>query len=571
MNMNQIRKFAGALSFCTVLCALPFYSNAQGFLKADGKKIVDEKGKEILLRGVGLGGWMVQEGYMLGLQQEGQQYKIRERIQSLIGETETARFYGGWLSNHTTRQDIKAMKEWGFNSVRLPMHYDLYTLPIEKEPTAGKDTWLEKGFALTDSLLNWCKENQMYLILDLHAAPGGQGNDLNISDRNPDHPSLWDSRENQRKTTALWKKLAERYASEPWIGGYDILNEPNWGFEDQKNDAHGTKEQKNALLKQVLIDITKSIREVDQKHLIIIEGNGWGNNYNGMLPPWDNNMVLSFHRYWNYNNEESIKGILEKRDQYKVPVWVGETGENSNVWFTESISLLEKNDIGWCWWPLKKLGFNNPLEVSSNPDYQQVLAYWNKKGPEPSKETALKGLMQLKNDLKFGHNIQHPDVIDAMFRQVKTTSTKPFKNWVLKEKGSLEIPAVDYDFGRNGYAYFDKDTADYHSSTGVTTTGNRGRVYRNDGVDIKKESEHQLYVSDTEEGEWLQYTFTVEKTGLYTIALETSSKGKALVAVDGRKQTGIPAKVKLNKGIHQLRIIIEQGGIDLKKITLSAL
>ena len=67
--------------------------------------------------------------------------------------------------------------------IRLPMHYNLYTLPVDKEPVAGENTWLDKGFAITDSLLAWCKANHMYLILDLHAAPGGQGNDINISDR----------------------------------------------------------------------------------------------------------------------------------------------------------------------------------------------------------------------------------------------------------------------------------------------------------------------------------------------------------------------------------------------------
>ncbi|MDN8694017.1 cellulase family glycosylhydrolase, partial [Staphylococcus aureus] len=76
------------------------------------------------------------------------------------------------------------------------------------------------------------------------------------------------------KTIALWKKLAERYANEPWIAGYDILNEPNWGFEDLANDKNGLKEQKNVPLKELMVAITKAIREVDQKHIVIIEGNG---------------------------------------------------------------------------------------------------------------------------------------------------------------------------------------------------------------------------------------------------------------------------------------------------------
>src|SRR5690606_32011018 len=107
---------------------------------------------------------------------------------------------------------------------------------------------------------------------DLHAAPGGQGNDLAISDRDPNKPSLWESEANQKKTIALWRKLAERYADEQWIGAYDIINEPNWGFEDPK-DFRGTEEKKNIPLRKLMVDITAAIREVDKKHIVIIEGN----------------------------------------------------------------------------------------------------------------------------------------------------------------------------------------------------------------------------------------------------------------------------------------------------------
>lgn len=334
---------------------ISFNSFSQGFLTVKGKQIINEKGENVLLRGIGLGGWMLQEGYMLKINKDGQQYKIRERIEELIGAQKTVAFYDAWLTNHTTKKDLDSLKRWGFNSVRLPMHYNLYTLPVDQEPVVGKNTWLEKGFALTDSLLAWCKANKMYLILDLHAAPGGQGNDTNIADRDASKPSLWDSEANKEKTIALWVKLAERYKNEPYIGAYDILNEPNYGFQNPESDKNGTKEKLNEPLKKLMTDVTKAIREVDQKHIIIIEGNGWGNNYNGIFPLWDKNMVLSYHKYWNYNDQASIAGMIKARDEQNVPIWLGETGENSNVWFTDAIALLEKNNIGWSWWPLKKL------------------------------------------------------------------------------------------------------------------------------------------------------------------------------------------------------------------------
>jgi len=568
--------------------AIIIASFSQSFLKADGKKIMNEKGENVLLRGIGLGGWMLQEGYMLRLNNEGQQHKIRERIEKLLSREQADEFYDTWLSNHTTKTDIDSLKAWGFNSVRLPMHYNLYTLPIDKEPVQGQDTWLTKGFALTDSLLAWCKANHLYLILDLHAAPGGQGNDLNISDRDPSKPSLWDSEENRRKTIALWKKLAERYKDEPNIGGYDIINEPNWGFEDPANDKNGLKEQKNEPLRKLLVAITQAIREVDKKHIIIIEGNGWGNNYKGVLEEglWDNNMVLSFHKYWNFNDQKSIEHIVKFRDQYNIPVWLGETGENSNTWFYEAIHLFETNNIGWAWWPLKKLGFNNPFQIRSNHNYDRLVDYWNGKATEPPKESDVySGLLELATYTKSETNYVHRDVIDAMFRQPHSNTAIPFKE--NKIKPGVILQAVDYDLGRNGVAYFDNDTANYRISTGKGSVGNKGGVYRNDGVDIYKDSSHyeSYYIGSMEDGEWLQYTVNNAQAGIYTLQLDVAANngdGKLSIFVNdspaaknitipstgGEKKWGSVAikNIRLNAGINRLKVYVEKGGFTFKEM-----
>ncbi|MDN3585178.1 cellulase family glycosylhydrolase [Pedobacter aquatilis] len=564
---------------------LTFNCFSQGFLKADGKRIINGKGENVLLRGFGLGGWMLQEGYMLKINKDGQQYKIRERLTDLMGEKQTEEFYTAWLNNHTRKIDIDSLKAWGFNSVRLPMHYNLYTLPIEREPVKGKNTWLEKGFALTDSLLTWCKANNMYLILDLHAAPGGQGNDANISDRDASKPMLWESEANQQKTVALWAKLAERYKNEEWIGAYDIINEPNYGFSNPEKDKNGTQEKLNAPLKKLMVDITKAIREVDQKHLIIIEGNGWGNNYNGVFPLWDKNMAISFHKYWNYNDQASIAHMIKARDEQDAPIWLGETGENSNTWFTDAISLLEKNNIGWAWWPLKKIGFNNPMEIKSNPNYNSVVSYMNNGGNKPKESNVYSGLMELAIHTKLENTIIHRDVIDAMIRQPHSKETIPFKQNLVKS-GSI-INAVDYDLGRNGYAYFDLDTADYHTVTNKRTAGNRGRIYRNDGVDISKDSTQyeKYYVSSIEQGEWLQYTIQVAQKGIYTLKFNTAADkdGKSLsILINGKtisSNVNIPntgnlkkfsiveeKNVSLSAGKQIIRILSNTGGYNFSYI-----
>lgn len=565
-----------------LLLVVSLSTNAQGFLKTAGQQIVNEKGKPVLLRGVGLGGWMLQEGYMLRVNGPGMQHRIRSRITELIGETKTQEFYEAWLANHTRKVDIDSMKAWGFNSVRLPIHYNLFTLPVEQETVAGKNTWLDKGFRLTDSLLAWCKANNIYLILDLHAAPGGQGNDLNISDRDPSKPSLWESEANRQKTIALWKKLAERYVHEPTLGAYDIINEPNWGFEDPANDKNGLKETNNGPLKQLMMDITRAIREVDTKHIIIIEGNGWGNNYKGILPPWDDNMVLSFHKYWNYNNRSSIQHILDTGAKYNVPVWLGETGENSNVWFAEAVQLLETHNIGWAWWPLKKLGNNNPMQILSNPGYEKILAWWSGKGPRPSEKEAYDGLMKLAAATRLENTVIKRDVLDALLRQPHSTAAIPFKEHKIKNGYTLQ--AVDYDLGKNGVAYFDKDTADYHISNGSARGGNRGRAYRNDGVDITGDTamEGHYMINHTEPGEWIQYTVKVLQAGKYHIRLQyhaPKENGQVTLSINQHKvaegvvlpqgSVGRSVEIKnitLHKGWNTLRIYTDAGGFDLRSI-----
>lgn len=566
-----------------IICCLFFTKQifSQGFLRVDGKRIVNDKG-EVLLRGIGLGGWMLQEPYMLQFNEiAGTQHEIRAKIEELIGKERTVAFYNAWLTNHCRKADIDSLAAWGFNSVRLPMHYNLFTLPIEQEPVAGKNTWLPKGFTMVDSLLTWCKANRIYLILDLHAAPGGEGHDNAISDRDSSKPSLWESEANQQKTIALLKELAKRYANEQWIGGYDLLNETNWGFQDAK-DKNGCAEKGNEPLKKLLTDITAAIREVDKNHFIVIEGNCWGNNYSNVFPLWDKNMVVSFHKYWNYNDQKSIQNFIKIRDEQNVPVWCGESGENSNVWFSDAISLFEKNKIGWAWWPLKKLGNNNPLQIKPNKGYQQLLNSWKDKSAKPAADEAYNALMQLTEDIKAENAILHKDVIDAMFRQVHTNETLPFKEHNIKT-GAI-IFATDYDLGRNGFAYFDNDTANYRVSTGKNSAGNKGNVYRNDGVDIVACSDttsNGYNVSSTEPGEWLQYTLAVPTKGAYNLEIRTASKdsmGKIAITVNnadekvvslpttGAEQTWATTSIKnilLPKGTNTFRVRILNGGINL--------
>jgi endoglucanase len=565
------------------------FATAQG-LRVDGKNIVDKNGKEVILRGIGLGGWMLQEPYMMQLSSiAGRQGEIRKKIVDLIGEEETNKFYTSWLQQHCTKNDIDSLAAWGFNSIRLPMHYNLFTLPAEKETDRESDTWLETGFSLTDSLLKWCTEARIYLILDLHAAPGGQGNDNAIADRDTQQPYLWTSAINQRKITALWKKLAARYAKQEWLGGYDILNEPNYGFTNNA-DKNGCAERSNKEIGLLYNAITDAIRSVDKDHMIIIEGNCWGNNYAGLLPVKDRNTVLSFHKYWNYNDEASIAAYLRMRDEYNMPVWCGETGENSNVWFADVIRLFEKNKIGWAMWPLKKNGINNPLEIDPGDGYRNLLKYWKGEAAKPSKTEAIDALATFTRQLNIKMNIKKRDVLDAFFRQPFDSITIPFKDHRLDQ--SVLVFAVDYDLGINGKAYHDNITANYWVSNTKRTDGNSGRSYRNDGVDIAATADsvsNGFAVIASEKGEWLQYTVNVSsaetymaeirsctendsaaKFSLFLNANNTMSKLAGSITVTGKQwQTITTNSFQLKKGDNKIRLMIDEGRMKINYIKLT--
>jgi len=375
-----------------------------GFLRTDGRQIVDGNGETVLLRGIGLGGWMLQEPYMLKLSGVAPaQYDIMSRITALTGEERCAEFYNAWLENMVTRRDIDSLKAWGFNSVRLPMHYNLFTPPVWEEPIEGELTWREIGFAMTDSLLSWCSANEMYLILDLHAAPGGQGNDIPIADVDTTKPKLWESELNKQKTVALWYRLAERYRDEPWIGGYDLINETNFPLEGNK------------ALRELMVEITGAIRQVDTNHIIFIEGNHFATDFSGLTPPWDSNMVYSFHKYWSPATVETIQQFLDIRNEHNVPLWMGESGENNNEWYRSAVQLFEADSIGWAWWTLKKIDSESGIMNVTVPDgYQQIIDYWKGTAPAPSPDDAYAALMQLTDNLRIENCRVNYGVLDAL-------------------------------------------------------------------------------------------------------------------------------------------------------------
>ncbi len=523
----MIKKSFLLFTFANIFFLFIYSSNLfpQGFLHRENTKIVNGSGQEVLLKGLGLGGWLLQEGYML--QTSGfanAQWEIKAKILDLVGEANTEQFYETYRNNFVKKIDIEMIKSWGFNSVRLPFHYNLFAT------NTNPPVFLNKGFEIVDSLLQWCKANQIYLILDMHAAPGGQS-DEPISDYNSANPSLWQSEQNKNLTVQIWRKIAERYKDEEWIGGYDLLNEPKWNLPPN-----------NQPLRDLYIRLTDTIRAVDNNHLLFIEGNWFATDFSGLTPAWDDNMSYSFHKYWNQNNQSSIQYLIDLRNSTNRPLWLGETGENSNKWFTDCAELMKSNNIGWAWWPLKKISsISGPLSSYLLPAYQTLLNYWGGSGSRPSVTYAMNALMAQANELLFENCNFQPDVIDALIRQPNNTSTVPYT----QNNVPGIVHATDYNMGQLNYAYKDVD----YENTG-NGSWNSGWSYRNDGVDIESCSDFSsngYNVGWIETGEWLKYSVSVSQSGYYDINFNVAAQnagGKILIKINGvsqPSQVSVPA------------------------------
>jgi hypothetical protein len=337
------------------------YLSAQSFLHTKGKEIVTANNKPFLIKGINLGNWLVPEGYMFHFKTATSARLINETLTELIGPFETEKFWQQYVKSYITQPDIRFLKTTGINSVRLPFNYRLFT---NENYLGGRG--IDRAFKIIDSLVKWCKKENIYIILDMHCAPGGQTGD-NIDD-SYGYPFLFESPEAQQLTINIWKQIAAHYASEPIIMGYDLLNEPIPPFFDTSF--------LNPKLEPLYKRITKAIRTVDKKHIIFLGGAQWDSNFDVFGKPFDNNVVYTFHKYWTSPTKEVVQPYIDFRDRYNVPIYCGETGENTDEWIHEFHQMLDSNNIGWHFWPYKKMSNTRCMVSFKEPeDYKLISAY----------------------------------------------------------------------------------------------------------------------------------------------------------------------------------------------------
>ncbi|MBR6032684.1 MAG: cellulase family glycosylhydrolase [Bacteroidaceae bacterium] len=563
-----------------VIVALAFASNvftvnaSDNYVRISGTKLIGRDGQTLVMRGTNCGNWMVREPYMMNTSRNlDRQFKFDQMLADVCGEEKVEEFDRLWMDNNFCEEDMKFIAEQGFNTLRVPMHYKYFTLPIEKEPVAGEQTWLQEGFDRIDSMCVWAERWGILLILDMHACPGGQSSG-DICDYDSSKPSLWESEANRTKLTALWQKIAERYKDQKCVAAYDLINETNW-----------TLPSSNKLLWDTFKAIIKAIRKEDTNHIVIVEGNSYSNDYTGFpSTKMDTKMMLQFHRYGVYNTKEQVKNMADMATKYRCPIYIGEFGENSNSWTAGCVRLYEEamQFAAWTCWPMKKSNINSILQVKRVSNYDKVISQWQN-GSCPSATTLWNACKAWAEAQHISRCIVRTDYLDALLRRPFDDDCLPFADY---HTGDY-IYAAHYDMGAPGRAYWDTDDASYQYNGEDFTSWQRGWTYRNDGVDIYDSPNDTkncgYYVGETKDGEWLQYTIdNPNEAGKWQLQLRyaiNSDSSIVRVTINDRPVTASTkltstggyttwktksfSSIVLPKGKLCVRVYIEKGGLNI--------
>ncbi len=247
--------------------------NNQAFLKVNRNIIQNQTGDVVSLHGVGLGGWMNMENFITGF--PGNEDAFRQVVHRALGKEKADFFFERYLEYFFTDEDARFISTLGLNLVRLPFNYhhfedDMHPMEIREE-----------GFQSLDRVIKICADHGIYTILDLHAAAGYQNQDWH-SDNPSQQAFFWQHKHFQDRAVWLWEIIAARYKDNPWVAGYNPLNEPS----DPTGDRLGTFYRR----------VFDAIRKIDPDHVIFLEGNRYSQDFSSLGPPLPN-VVYTLHNY----------------------------------------------------------------------------------------------------------------------------------------------------------------------------------------------------------------------------------------------------------------------------------
>lgn len=416
------------------------------YLKAEGRRFL-WKGREILLRGWALGSWMNFEHFMIGL--PGTDSQIRGAFQEVYGSERAEIWLDRMLECMVGEADLVYLKSLGINSIRIPFSYT--HLMDDRHPEAFR----EKGFERLDRVIQLCGKHELFVILDLHAAPGSQNPDWH-SDNLNGQALFWKYRVFQDQTVRIWQELAARYAENPWVAGYDIINEPGYGISSADiNDFYSR--------------IIQAIREKDPNHILFLEGTDFGRDFTLLEKQSDPNIAYTVH-FYPFVLEEDIldpaMNTVKRRDIYtrifdrqlaavtrlERPVWCGESGyeipDEQEAFraslLMENISLCESRGISWNLWTYKDARCMGIVVPQKDSDWMRLAGEIGKKWSH-HREEKISGILtremgsrfyaplaeSLAYDLDFQvravlHEIAVEQVLKPMLRQIPWEQMKHY-------------------------------------------------------------------------------------------------------------------------------------------------
>lgn len=348
-------------------------------LSALGNVIVDERGNEVLLKAINIGGLFIQEGWMCPTDISAEygvgipdHLTMLATLRERFGYDGAAELIEIYESNFFTESDFDNVSDLGFNAIRLPFAY------FNLENESGELTEFDR----MDWFVDQCDKRDIYLILDLHGAYGSQNAKEHSGDMSG--ANLFVNEENKEKTVALWETVAARYKNRDIIAGYDLLNEPS-----------GVTGITNAFEQFPFYDdLYKAVRAVDPDTMIIIESVWEAKN----LPDpsdygWEN-VCYSYHNY-NWGHDYDVENHIEFVDtklasyaalEYEVPKFVGEfTCFNLEPVWEYTLRAYTEANISYAIWTYKVTGnsswgaYNLPNAAKVdvvNDSYEEIAEKW---------------------------------------------------------------------------------------------------------------------------------------------------------------------------------------------------
>ena len=355
-----------ALAFVSFLisltCVTPLLAQPLPPLHAQGKQIVDNKGKPVQLRGVNVGGWLVTEAWMCGQIDKGER-KALEELEKRFGLEKAGTLMVAWQDNWFATADMDAIQKYGCNLLRVPFSYR--TL----QDAAGnwkRDAKKNIDFSRMDWIVKEAETRGLYVMFVLHIWPG---------DYNEISRATAEGKAARAKMAALWSEVARHYRGVGTVSAFDVINEPQ--------GSPGNVLQKA---------LYEAIRAQDGQRMLVIETV----SYASIRGERWTNIVWSAHYPENAMNAGSAKERLDAFDRkeklsatanVQVPVFIGETKAPEDTAASATDLAAAMNRRGWHWavWTYKGVdnggwaSVNYGREIKYNlaeDSYDQILEKW---------------------------------------------------------------------------------------------------------------------------------------------------------------------------------------------------